>query len=92
MLNRYETVNTLYQPLYYKVKQVEKPRKIASVQTPPPQKVMKRFSKEVEEECYSNKNEYRGICLILEHDVFAPNLQLRFVHKALIYSRKNLYG
>ena len=52
------------------------PRK--STMAPPTQKVIKRLSKEIEEECYSNRNEHRGICLILEHDVFAPNLQLRF--------------
>ena len=59
------------------------PRK--STMAPPTQKVIKRLSKEIEEECYSNRNEHRGICLILEHDIFAPNLQLRF---DLLFSQK----
>ena len=43
-----------------------------------PQKIEKRIiSGGFEEECYSNQNESRGICVILEHDIFAPNLQLR---------------
>lgn len=44
--------------------------------TPLLQKVVKRESKVVQEDCYSNENESRGVCLILEHDSFAPNLQL----------------
>ena len=62
----------------YKVKKVEQNQPRKSTMAPPTQKVIKRLSKEIEEECYSNRNEHRGICLILEHDVFAPNLQLRF--------------
>ena len=41
------------------------------------QKPTQRLSKPIEEECYSVENERRGICLVLEHDVFSPNLQLR---------------
>ena len=44
---------------------------------PPLQKVTKRTSNAREEECYSNSNEHRGVCLVLEHDTFSPNLQLR---------------
>ena len=62
----------------YKVKKVEQNQPRKSTMAPPTQKVIKRLSKEIEEECYSNRNEHRGICLILEHDIFAPNLQLRF--------------
>jgi hypothetical protein len=61
-----------------KVKKVEQNQPRKSTMAPPTQKVIKRLSKEIEEECYSNRNEHRGICLILEHDIFAPNLQLRF--------------
>jgi len=60
----------------HKVKKVEQNQPRKSTMAPPTQKVIKRLSKEIEEECYSNRNEHRGICLILEHDVFAPNLQL----------------
>ena len=44
------------------------------------QKPTKRFSKAIEEECYSLGNERRGVCLVLEHDVFSPNLQLRYLN------------
>ena len=43
------------------------------------QKPTLRLSKPIEEECYSVENERRGICLVLEHDTFSPNLQLRYV-------------
>merc|ERR1711884_202040 len=43
------------------------------------QKPTLRLSKPIEEECYSVENERRGICLVLEHDTFSPNLQLRCV-------------
>ena len=43
------------------------------------QKPTMRLSKPIEEECYSVENERRGICLVLEHDTFSPNLQLRYV-------------
>merc|ERR1719270_930547 len=60
----------------HKVKQAGQNQPRKSSMAPPLQKVMKIMSKEIEEECYSNKNDHRGICLILEHDIFAPNLQL----------------
>lgn len=44
---------------------------------PLPQKVVKRLSTPVEEECYVSERSSRGMCLIFEHDVFSPNLQLR---------------
>ena len=70
--------NFFLSQLCNKVKKVEQNQPRKSTMAPPTQKVIKRLSKEIEEECYSNRNEHRGICLILEHDIFAPNLQLRF--------------
>ena len=33
----------------------------------------------IEEECYPIDNEKRGLCLVFEHDTFAPYLGLRYV-------------
>ena len=51
--------------------------KIGKNVIPVVQKPTQRLSKSIEEECYNVENERRGICLVLEHDVFSPNLQLR---------------
>ena len=63
--------------LLQRQKNEEAPKPRATTAVPMVQKPSKRLSKPVEEECYSFVNERRGICLILEHDVFSPNLQLR---------------
>jgi hypothetical protein len=44
---------------------------------PPNQRAIKKTSKPLVEECYPTDNGHRGICLVLEHDTFSPNLQLR---------------
>ncbi|TRY74484.1 hypothetical protein TCAL_01321, partial [Tigriopus californicus] len=45
-------------------------------QVPSHQRAIRRVMPAIEEDCYNTKHEERGLCLILEHDEFRPQLNM----------------